>query len=190
MEILTKETKWEGKFIKIVLITYRGRDGREHQWEAVERIGAAGVVVIVPVTKDHELILIRQFRPALNGYVIELPAGLVEPGEDFLATCRRELIEETGYDSDGLSLLAEGVMSTGITSDIWKVVMANDAYVASDDLKKQYPCDPNEDIETIVAPIDDVAPSLEAFAQRGDHVDLRIHGMVALYRMHQHGTQP
>jgi ADP-ribose pyrophosphatase len=187
MEILSKETKWEGRFIRIVLITYRGRDGNKHVWEAVERIGSRGVVVIVPVTKDNKLILIRQFRPTLDGYVIELPARLVEPEKDFLGTCHRELIEETGYDSVELSPLAEGVMSTGITSDVWKVVLARNAYEASDDLKRRYPPDPNEDIETFLVPVMDVAAELERLAQEGNYIDLRIHGMVALYLRHQSG---
>jgi 8-oxo-dGTP pyrophosphatase MutT (NUDIX family) len=175
MEILSKTTKWEGSYIRIVLVTYRGRDGNEHTWEAVERIGVQGVVVIVPVTKTRELILIRQYRPALDGYVIELPARLVEPDEDYLDTCRRELIEETGHDSQELSLLTEGVMSTGITSDIWKVVLARNTYEAANELKERYPPDHNEDIEAIKVPLADVAAALEIYAQKGDYIDLRIH---------------
>jgi ADP-ribose pyrophosphatase len=182
MEIISKKTVWEGRFIRTVLIKYRGRNGDIHTWEAVERVGARGVVVIVPVTREHELVLIRQFRPALGCHVIELPAGLVETGEHCIETCRRELIEETGYTSDDLGILAEGVMSTGITSDIWKVIYACQAYKASNEIRKLFPPDRNEDIETFTVPLNSVDGFLEEASNRGEYPDLRIFGMVELFR--------
>ncbi len=182
MEVITRKTLWEGSFIRSVLITYRGSDGKQRTWEAIERINADGIVVIVPITTNNELILIRQFRPALDRYVIELPAGLVEPGEDIFDSCRRELIEETGYTADSFSLLAEGVMSTGITSDIWKVVLARNASEAPEELKRRYPPDENEDIAAFRVPLEHLNEKLGEMSRNGDYPDLRIYGMVELFR--------
>jgi len=51
-------------------------------------------VVIIPITRNHELVLIRQFRPSLDSYVIELPAGLVDPEEDLVSAGRRSLLRK------------------------------------------------------------------------------------------------
>ena len=57
----------------------------------------ADAVSIVPITRDGNLVLIREFRYPLNSWVVGLPAGLVEPGESYADAVDRELREETGY---------------------------------------------------------------------------------------------
>jgi 8-oxo-dGTP pyrophosphatase MutT (NUDIX family) len=54
-------------------------------------------IAIVAVLPDGRIPIVRQYRPALEGFTWELPAGLVDPGEDPAVSCRRELMEETGY---------------------------------------------------------------------------------------------
>ncbi len=59
-------------------------------------------VVILPVLDDHNILLIKQFRPALNKYIYEAPAGVVEEGENIREAAERELIEEIGYIANEL----------------------------------------------------------------------------------------
>ena len=59
-------------------------------------VDQADYVSIVAVTADGKLPVVRQYRPAIEGFSWELPAGLVDPGESPVDSCRRELLEETG----------------------------------------------------------------------------------------------
>ena len=59
-------------------------------------------VVILPLLTDDKLLLIKQFRPALNDYIYEVPAGVVENGEDVREAAKRELLEELGYIANEL----------------------------------------------------------------------------------------
>ena len=56
-------------------------------------------IAIVALTPDGQIPIVRQYRPALERFTWELPAGMVEKGEDPAKTCRRELLEETGYSA-------------------------------------------------------------------------------------------
>jgi ADP-ribose pyrophosphatase len=90
-------------------------------WEYVERMGSSGVVAIVAVTDENELILTEQFRRSVAGRVVDLPAGLVGDGKDrkevATAAARRELLEETGYDARRFHVLGESPTSPGLTSE-------------------------------------------------------------------------
>jgi ADP-ribose pyrophosphatase len=118
----------------------------------------------------------------LDSYVIELPAGLVEPDEDDLTAGRRELIEETGYDSETIMLLTEGVMSTGINTERWRVLLAEGVREAEEKMRDQHRPDDGEDIQVIRVPFSDVHGALEEYRRGGDEVDLRIYGLLELAR--------
>jgi ADP-ribose pyrophosphatase len=180
MKVVNRTSLWKGKFLETILISYIDRNGVLRDWEAIDRINAKGVAVIIPITEQNELILIKQYRPALNKYVIELPAGLVEDDEDYMATGRRELIEETGYSSSDLTLLTEGVISTGINTEEWRVVIANNVKEASPEVLANHSGDDNEDIEVLKVSLDGLYTALENLRSDDVAVDLRIYGLVEL----------
>ena len=55
-------------------------------------------VMIIPITKEGEIVLIKQYRAPIDDYLYEFPAGMVDPGEDFIEAGKRELFEETGLE--------------------------------------------------------------------------------------------
>ena len=110
------ETLYEGDYLRLQ---------RTGTWEFVQRVNARGAVVIVAVTPADELLLVEQPRPALNGPVLELPAGLVgdivgEEDEALSVAAARELEEETGYRPARLEYMTGGPPSAGLSGEtLW-----------------------------------------------------------------------
>lgn len=77
----------------------------------------ADYVSIVAVTPTKQIPIVRQYRPALEAFTWELPAGLVDPGEDPQDTCRRELLEETGLPARSVKHLSTASPDTGRLSN-------------------------------------------------------------------------
>lgn len=89
----------------------RFADGREISREIVRHSGAA---VVLPELPDGRLVLVRVFRHAAGGWMLEVPAGTLEPGEDPVDCAARELVEETGYRAAALRPLGSWYPSPGI----------------------------------------------------------------------------
>jgi 8-oxo-dGTP pyrophosphatase MutT (NUDIX family) len=178
MEIIERTIAWEGRFIRCVLLTYRDSGGTIRSWEAVERVNCNGIVVVIPVTRAGEFIFIRQFRPVLNRYVIEFPAGLNDRNESLPEAALRELVEETGYMSGSIELLAEGPVSSGLSTEITTVYLARDAEPASDDLRQRHRPDESEDISVFLIPMDRAYERLGEFTAAGDCIDLKMFGFL------------
>ncbi len=177
MEIISKKTVWKGNFMSAVEITYRDAKGVVRTWEALERLGIGGIVVMVAVTPSGDVILERQFRPPVGRDVIELPAGLVESDETMEVAAKRELIEETGWSAGKLEFLAEGPISTGASTEALR------AYLCTD-LKRvgKNGGDDNEIIEVIEVPLQSAQEYLQDRQKQGLLVDLKVFGLVELAR--------
>jgi 8-oxo-dGTP pyrophosphatase MutT (NUDIX family) len=74
--------------------------------ETYHAIGQGDYVAILALTPERRIPLVRQYRPACEAFTLELPAGMVEAGEDPAAACRRELLEETGLTARRITPLA------------------------------------------------------------------------------------
>jgi len=114
-----------------LLTTDRFRVQRHHYQSrgaavARETIEHPGSVAILPLVDRDHLCLIKSFRIALGGTLIELPAGTLEPGEDPAACARRELAEETGYRCTHLEKLHTMYMSPGILRERMEIFVASD----------------------------------------------------------------
>lgn len=112
---------FDGKLLRVRVDQVRLPSGRESVREIVEHQGS---VVIVPVTADDEVVMIRHFRHATGRTLLELPAGLIDPGEEILETARRELLEETGYVAKTLRHLTTVYVSPGYSEERTSIVLA------------------------------------------------------------------
>ncbi|PIX88982.1 MAG: hypothetical protein COZ31_04410 [Nitrospirae bacterium CG_4_10_14_3_um_filter_44_29] len=174
-EIIEKKTLWQGNFLKSVGIAYRDSAGVLRSWETFERVNCSGIVVIVPVSPEGEVLIIRQFRPAVNSYVIEFPAGLNDKGESLEDAARRELLEETGYSAKEMIFLAEGPISAGASGEILTAYLAKGL-----EFKGKQQNDEAEDIEVFRIPANELYDRLSSFKKDGNQIDLKIFGLMEL----------
>ncbi len=107
--------KFKGKLLKLVTKKIRLPNGYRLSLELIEHPGAA---LIVPFLNSNTLIFIKQYRPAVGGYLYELPAGTLDPKETPLACARREIIEETGYAAGTMTPLAKIYPVPGYSTEI------------------------------------------------------------------------
>ena len=76
-------------------------------------IATLDYVTTVAVTPEHEMLFVRQYRPAVEDLTLELPSGHVDEGETPEAAARRELLEETGYEAVDIELMGSLVPDSG-----------------------------------------------------------------------------
>ena len=122
-----KVTKSENIFngivfdVKVDTLKYNsGNDGRR---EVIHHNGGA---VILPITNDGKLVLLKQFRYPFQEVMIEAPAGKLEIGEDPLVCATRELTEETGYTSAKVTPLGKISTTPGFCDEILYLYLAQE----------------------------------------------------------------
>ena len=138
---------YHGKRLIVEKSLFSLPNGREREAVVVRPSGA---VVILPVDQNY-CYLIRQWRFAIGQYIIEAPAGTMEPGEDPVQTARRELIEETGLAAG--EFIPRGFIYTtpGFTDEKIFIYEARNLTPS-----QEYDPDDDEIIEVIRIPISEV----------------------------------
>ena len=133
---------------------YDGRliDVTVERWGGNEReiVEHPGSVAIVAVDRDDRVTLVRQLREPARKHLLELPAGTIDPGEDPLATARRELAEETGLRGGQWRRLGAFWTSPGFLRERMTVFLAEG--VEQGDAAP----DEDEDVELVRWPVSDV----------------------------------
>lgn len=110
---------YEGRLLKVDLETVRGPGGQTFDLEIIRHPGAAAVVPLLsdPAAGDPQILMIRQYRYAAGGTMWEIPAGVLQPGEDPQVCARRELQEETGATAEHLEHMTTIHTTPGFTDE-------------------------------------------------------------------------
>ena len=166
----TSEILFEGRFLRV---------RKKGHWEYVERHKASGIVAILAITNNRELILVEQFRIPVNKRVIEIPAGLAgdtedKENEDLAEAAKRELLEETGYEAQRMEYLIEGPSSAGLSTEVVTFFRAHALRKVA-----QGGGDESENIQVHRVPLVELKTWIETRRREGCLVDYKV--FAALY---------
>ncbi|HEY2419927.1 MAG TPA: NUDIX hydrolase [Neobacillus sp.] len=118
---LKSEEIFSGKVISLHLQDVELPNGKQSKREIIKHPGA---VAIIAITDDNKIVMVEQYRKALERTIVEIPAGKLEKGEEPSFCAKRELEEETGYECKSLELLTSFYTSPGFADEIVHVFLA------------------------------------------------------------------
>lgn len=156
--ILKSKLAYKGKIFSVYTEQVREPNGVEATRDIVRHNGSIVVLAVDETTNpaDPLVVIERQFRHAADQYLLELPAGRVEPGESTLAAAKRELIEETGYRAKKWTRLVRYYASPGFVSEWMEIYLATGIVVG-----KAEPED-DERIEVRLMPLSELQRKITA----------------------------
>jgi ADP-ribose pyrophosphatase len=169
-ETVHSERLYDGKVVSLRVDSIRMADGRLAKREVVEHRAA---VAIVPVDSNGDIVMVRQYRRPAGAELLELPAGVLEEGEEPADAVQRELQEETGFRAERIRRLTGFWVAPGYTTEFIHVYLG-EGLVASR-------LDPDED-EAIEVEVHPLSAAL-AMIDSGDICDAKsIIGLLAVAR--------
>lgn len=119
-----RELAYEGTVVKVYKDYMEFANGTKEVWDYIHHDGAAAVV---PVLDDGRILMVRQYRNALERETLELPAGKLDrPGEPGIECAARELEEETGYRSENLEWLLTLRTTVALCNERIEIFVARD----------------------------------------------------------------
>lgn len=142
-QVIKQRLFYQGRKFNFDVNRLRLPNGSEGDWECIRHPGGA---LAVPVTPEGKLVLLRQYRFATQGRLLEFPAGTIEPNEDPAETIKREIEEETGYRAHKWQKLGQFFLAPGYSDEIIYAFLAQDL----EPLEKPPAQDDDEDMEVIL----------------------------------------
>ncbi|MEL4229192.1 UNVERIFIED_CONTAM: NUDIX hydrolase, partial [Staphylococcus pseudintermedius] len=150
---ISKESIYKGKIIEVEKHKVSLPNNETAYREVVKHNGAVAICALTP---DQQVILVKQYRKALEQELLEIPAGKLEPGEDRESAAMRELEEETGYKAKKLTLIGEVYGTPGFSNEKISV------YFADNLVEGKVNLDEDEFVEKVLYSLDDVKKAVEA----------------------------
>ena len=144
---LSSQIVYEGRAVKLRVDMVEMPGGRKTTREIVEH---GECVAIVPIDAEGNVILVSQFRKAIEKELLEIPAGGIEAGEDPVTTVRRELREETGYLPRKVDRLGGFYSTPGFCTEYLYL------YLATDLVPSQLHAEDTENIRLVRVPVSQI----------------------------------
>ncbi|KAA9293712.1 NUDIX hydrolase [Aerococcus urinae] len=158
---LTKETIYQGSLIEVEKHVVELQNKEKANREIIHHAPAVAILAL----NNDKLLLVKQYRKAIEKAILEIPAGLVDPGEDLLTAAKRELEEETAFQAKNWQALDKFYVSPGYLDEYLQI------YQASSLAKVAHPKaqDADEHIEVFQLSFEEVQAAIE----KGDICDMK-----------------
>lgn len=170
---MAPEILHKGKWLTLASTAHRDANGVEKSWEYATRTGNTLAVAVVARLRDPDrIVLVKQWRPPMQAYTLEFPAGLVESGDSAADTALRELSEETGFVGKITRIGPAVCSSPGMTDEtiVW---------VEADIVGQEVPHpEVDEAIEVVLVPSENLRAHIEKFARDGVRIEGKLYGYV------------
>ena len=127
---ISSDRVYTGKTISLRVDTVEIPNRGYKKREIVEHNGAVGIIAI---TRENKVVLVKQYRKAIEKELWEIPAGKIEPGENPKESAMRELKEETGYSAQSMKLLHKFYTSAGFSNQKIYIYLAENLTSGSQD---------------------------------------------------------
>jgi len=147
-ETLSSKVVYSGRVVRLRVDDIRLPDGRQTSREVVEH---GDCVAVIPLDVDGNVLLVRQFRKPVEKDLLEIPAGCIDPGEEPVATVRREMREETGYLPRKIERLGGFYASPGYCTEYLHL------YLATDLVPDRLQAEDTDSIELVRVPLSRIA---------------------------------
>lgn len=141
-QLLRQRLLLKGRKFNFEVNSLRLPNKSEGEWECIRHPGGA---LVIPVTAAGQLVLVRQYRFAVQGRLLEFPAGTVEPDETPLQTIQREIQEEVGYTAKSWQSLGNFPLAPGYSDEFIYAFIATDL----EPIDQPPAGDADEDIEVV-----------------------------------------
>jgi ADP-ribose pyrophosphatase len=118
---VSRKSVYKGSIIDVYQLEVILPNGKKAKRDVVNHSGAS---VIIPLNKDNEIYVVRQYRKPVDRMLIEIPAGKLDSGEDPLVCAKRELKEETGLDAKSIKYILSIHSTPGFSNEILHIFAA------------------------------------------------------------------
>ena len=122
IKLLSRDLKYKGSIMNVYDDTV-DVNGHIAHWDYLGKCDAAA---ILPVLPNGNILMVRQYRLAVDKFTLELPAGKLDGDEDYIVCAKRELEEEAGYKSDNIEFLCDIYTAAAFCSEIVRIFVAKD----------------------------------------------------------------
>ena len=174
--VLEEQLLYQGRWSNLVQFIYEDEKKQIRKWEGLHRKNNAEAVVIIAKMKPSKrYIIIRQFRPPTNSYLLEFPAGLVDRGETRDQTAIRELSEETGYFGEVEKISPRLYSSPGILSEAVSFAHIQVDENLPDNQRPTARNEPGEFITVFKKSVDEISKFFNQESSRGVKFDVRLY---------------
>ncbi len=147
-ETLSSEVVYNGHVVNVRRDIVQIHTGRQAVREIIEH---SNCVAIIPVTNNGDILLVSQFRKPVEGELLEIPAGGIDPGEDPESAVRRELCEEVGFFPNKIERIGGFYSAPGYSTEFLFLYLATDLVI------NQQHAEDTDSITVIQTPIDQIS---------------------------------